>query len=118
LATTTATACAGTSTKTTTALPNFLRPRLIDGQGTSTKLMAVELRHRLLRLLVGRHFDECESPRSTGHTIAHDGDGLYLPGLSEQCFEILFHRLIRKIPDEQFATHVPLLRQRVTRHAQ
>src|SRR5688500_16581526 len=69
-----------------------LRPRFIHGQRASAHLVAVELRDRLLRIIVARHFDEGEAARAPGDAVAHDGDGLDLARLPEQRLEILFHR--------------------------
>jgi len=69
-------------------------------------LVTVQLRDRLLRILVARHLNEGESTRTTGHTVSHHRHGLYLACLPEQRFEVLFHRLVRKIANEQFPAHV------------
>src|SRR5712671_2528851 len=52
--------------------PFGLGPRLVDGQRAAAHLERVELAGRLLRLFIGRHFDECEAAGPAGGRVAHD----------------------------------------------
>jgi hypothetical protein len=71
----------------------------------TAKLVAVQLCDRFLRVVFGSHFHEREPARTPGHPIAHHGHGLDGACLSEQRLEVGFHRLIRKVSNEQFAAH-------------
>src|SRR5687767_15459906 len=106
----TAAAAAAAAKTTAAAWPRRLRPRFVHRQGASTELMAVELRNRLLRIIVAGHLDERESAGAAGDAVAHHGDRFHLARLAEQRLEILLHSFVRQIAHEEFAAHMRLLR--------
>src|SRR6187455_1151127 len=72
--------------------------------------MTVQLRDRFLRVIVAGHFDKGEAARAPCGPVAHDRDGLDCTSLGKQCLEVVFGRFKRKVSNEEFATHVLLLR--------
>src|SRR5579885_2342621 len=75
-------------------------------RGAAAQRLAVEGRHRRLRLLVGRHLDEREAARTPRLTIGHDPDLLDLTTvLLEERPKLAFLALIREVPDEQPFPH-------------
>src|SRR5205823_3506425 len=62
-ATTPAAATPASAESTTTTTTRLLRPRFVDRQRASAEALLVELRDRILRILIGRHFHEREATR-------------------------------------------------------
>jgi hypothetical protein len=63
------------------ATPWRHRPSFVHGERTAAEALLVELRNRILRILVGRHFHECEAASAPGLTVPHDTDGRHRAGL-------------------------------------
>ena len=59
----------------------------------------MELRDRLLRVIVRCPFDEGESTCPARRHVAHDANGLHSASLAEQRVEILVRRLVGEVPD-------------------
>src|SRR5262245_59690710 len=88
------------------------RPRLVHGERATTHLVAVELRRRLLRFLVGRHFDERKPARAPGCRIAHHADRFDGSRLAEELLQFRLARCVGNVPDVQPATHLSTLSSR------
>jgi hypothetical protein len=63
------------------ATPWRHRPSFVHGERTAAEALLVKLRNRILRILVGRHFHECEAASAPGLTVPHDTDGRHRAGL-------------------------------------
>src|SRR4249920_1104715 len=100
------TAAAIAAESTAAAKPAFgLGPGFIDRQAAATHLELIEFGSRLLRLLVGGHLDERESPRASRRGVTHDTHRLHCARLAEELLQLRFSRAVRKIPDVKPSTH-------------
>src|SRR5205823_883008 len=95
-ATTPAAATPASAESTTTAATRLLRPRFVHRQRASTEALLVELRDRILRVLIGRHFHEREAARPAGFAIPHDVHGRDIAGFRKQRGEVVFIGVVRE----------------------
>jgi hypothetical protein len=102
-ASTSATATA--ATETTAATPWRHRPRFVHGERAAAEALLMELRDRVLRVLLGRHFDKCEAAPTPGVTVPHDADGRHRAGFREQIGQVRFIDVVGEIADIQFVAH-------------
>src|SRR5262245_51302326 len=91
--------------ETATAAAGRLWTGLVHGEASPAKLRAVERRDRVLRLVVGAHFDERKSARAAGGLIAHDGHRVHGPGLAEQVLQLGLTDFVRQVSNIQLPTH-------------
>jgi hypothetical protein len=96
-AATAASAAATTVTAATTWWACFTWACFVHRQGAAFDRLAVELRDRVLRILVGRHRDERKAARLTRELILHERDFLHGARLSEKILKIGFGRVEGKI---------------------
>src|SRR6266545_1672875 len=82
-----------------------LRARLVDGEAAAAELMLVEHRDRLLRILVGRHFDEREAARAARGHITHHVDAVDRARGREERAEVLVVGVVREVADVEFSCH-------------
>ena len=75
-----------------------LRTCLVHRDPPSVHLRLVKLGNRLGCLLIGRHLDEREAPRSTRVPVGHDIDCLGRADLGEELLELGFTRRIGMLP--------------------
>jgi hypothetical protein len=61
----------------TTAAAGSLGPGFIDVQGTTVKVLTIQRRNRLFRLLIVRHFHKGEPTRPTRIAIGHQVDSFH-----------------------------------------
>src|SRR5580765_5344288 len=110
LAATAAVASAPIATTTASASPSsaagtgrafFTRPCDVDGQRPALKFLAVEHFDGLVRFLRTREFDEGKAAGFTGEFIEHEVHRSDHTGLGEILLQVIFHRLVREITDEE-----------------
>src|SRR5439155_26488450 len=89
----------------TAASERWLRTRFVDCEAAPAELKRVQLRDRLLRLFVRRHFDEREPARASCGHIAHHLDRLDGSGARKEFLELRFARFVGQISDIQLSTH-------------
>src|SRR5437762_12885558 len=77
--------------------PFGFRPRFVHRGRPAAELVLIEFSGGLLRLFVGRHFDECESARASGGGIAHDAHRFDGAGATEELLQFRFSGGIRQI---------------------
>src|SRR5881394_136302 len=99
IATTTTASAAAAAAGTGRAF--FTRPRDVDGQRPALKFLAVEHFDGLVRFLRTREFDEGKAARFTGEFIEHEVHRSDHTGLGEILLQVIFHRLVREITDEE-----------------
>jgi hypothetical protein len=87
------------ATAATTPGARHLRPRFVHGQPSSTKLSIVQFRNGLLRVVITGHFDEGKAARTTGISIAHDGNRFDSARLSEELLQVLFVGFVGDVSD-------------------
>src|SRR4051812_16567564 len=95
-----------------------LRARLVHGEVAAAELMVVQLLDRVLRVLVGRHFDEREAAGAAGRLIAHHVDAVDRADRAKQRAEILVVGVVGKVADVELSCHesvLSLLRGRPSR---
>src|SRR5262245_20118448 len=79
---------------------------LVDGQGPTSEVAAVQIADGAIGVLRAAHFDEAESARATGVAIGHELDlGDRAPALGEEIADLRFVRREREIADIQSGTH-------------
>jgi len=106
---TSATAESAAATAEITAGTIFTRTRFIDRQGATAHVTAVEFRDRLVGIFLRRHLDEAEAARTAAEPV-HDNLAAHdLAGLLEQLKQLVFGRVEREVPDEQFCRHCDVL---------
>src|SRR5688572_29330331 len=100
-------AAATAAAKSATAAARAGRHRLglVDRQVPAAEAVVVQLFDRLLRFLVGGHFDEPEAPRPAGGHVAHDLHALDGAAAGKQLLEILLSRAVREVAHVKFSTH-------------
>jgi hypothetical protein len=91
-----------------TAAFAFLRSRLVDGQAATLEFPLVEGVARGASLVGTRHFDESESARLPGGSIADQTHGRNTTNRREELFELLFARIERQISYVKSHLHIPL----------
>src|SRR2546423_777583 len=97
------TAAAEASAASAAARPAvFARPGLVDGQGATAQLLAVELCDGRLALFLRGHLDEAEAARAARVAILDDRGRLDRTGLREQFAQVFARSLEREIPDVKF----------------
>lgn len=88
VAATTATAAATTAaTATTTAA--FLRTGFIHGEIAAFNVLAIECGDRVLRLLIGAHFDETEAFGASGFTVGDHLRRLHRTVFGKHLFQVV-----------------------------
>jgi hypothetical protein len=85
---------------TAVAAPARLRPRLVHVHGSPVKFGSIELRNSVLRVLLFRHFDECEASGLAAVTICDDAHALHASVSCERGVKILLAGLITEISDK------------------
>src|SRR5262249_43099613 len=93
-----------TATTTATAAL-FARPGEIDRDGASANRFAIHPIYGLLRLLGRAHSDETEPARTARRAVHHQVRFSDRAVGGKRILQIVFRRLKRKVPDEQFSTH-------------
>src|SRR3954468_10127387 len=95
-----------------------LRARLVHGEVAAAELMVVQLLDRVLRVFVGRHFDERETAGPAGRLVAHHVDAVDGADRAKQRAEILVVSVVGKVADVELSCHesvLSLLRGRPSR---
>jgi hypothetical protein len=108
VATTSAAITTATTAASTTATTAFgLRPRFVDHQVASAKILAVQRVDRAVGIVVIAQFNECKPTRLARETIPNQIDtrGSYTD-LREILVKLIFRRGKRKIPDIELL-HLP-----------
>src|SRR5437762_942837 len=82
-----------------------LRPRFVDGETATPKLIFIQLCDRLLRLVLGAHLNERKPTRAPRGHVAHHFHRFHRAGAGEQLLELRFPGFIREISDIQLSTH-------------
>src|SRR5205814_2165384 len=102
-----AAAAAATTSEAAAAAAAALRLRtvVVDGQPPPAHLLLIEFGSRLLRLLVGGHFDECKSVPASGCGIAHHADRFDRPCATEQFLQFSFAGRVRQFAHIQPTPH-------------
>src|SRR5262245_31918754 len=104
-AATASTSTTATATTETTAAPRRHRPRFVHGERPASEALLVELRDRILRILLGRHFHEREAASASGLAVPHDANSRHLARLRKQLIQVVFIDVVREIADIQFVAH-------------
>src|SRR5829696_3573373 len=87
-----AAAVASAAPATAVESPFGLRAGLVHYERASIHLLFMELGDGLLRVIVGRHFDERESAGAAGRHVPHYPDVVHLARTAEQLGELFFRR--------------------------
>ena len=91
-----------------------IRARLVDDKIAAAYLARIQLRDRVLRVLVARHLDERKTTGPASRLVTHDGDRFDRSGSREQFAERRLIDLVGQISNVQLPTHKhrPLCRLR------
>jgi hypothetical protein len=112
-ATTTTAAAAATTEATAAGRTLFTRAREVHGQGTTIQRRTVHRLDRLLRLFGRAHRDKSKSPGATALTIHHQVRFDHGTVRGKGVVQVVFGRVVGKIPYVQFRAHVMFLRPRI-----
>ena len=85
-----ATAAVATAATTATTTAAFATTSLVDRQGATVKLFAVEGADGRVGLVIARHFDERKTPGPSGLTIGNDVDTGHFAELFERLAQNVF----------------------------
>jgi len=96
---------AGAATASAAAAAAFTRAGLVDNQGASADIAAIDGGDCLLRFVFGRHFDEPKAASFAGVAVGDDLRGSDVAGFGEQLMELLVGGLIAQIADIEFGCH-------------
>jgi len=100
-----AVAAATAATASAAAAAAFTRAGLVDNQGASADIAAIDGGDCLLRFVFGRHFDEPKAASFAGVAVGDDLRGSDVAGFGEQLMELLVGGLIAQIADIEFGCH-------------
>jgi hypothetical protein len=98
-ATSAATAAVTTVSAATSATLHF-RPGLVDVEGASAELSAVEGGNRLFSVFRVRHLHKTEPARAAGVPVGHDADSVYLSVCLEHLAQFFFRRVEVEVSNE------------------
>ena len=79
-----------------------------DRQRASAEALLVQLRDRILRVLIGCHFHEREATRPARLAIPHNVHGRDIASLRKQRGEVVFIGVVGEIANIQFVAHSAL----------
>src|SRR3954465_2805628 len=94
---------------TATASPVGLRARFIHIDCPSAELAAVQSRNGLVAFFAICHFDETESPRSSGFAIGENADAIDRPVRFEDFAQLFFRSVKTEVPNENIFHRTPSL---------
>jgi hypothetical protein len=80
----------------------------VDDQVAAVVFLAVELRDRVVRGIVGGHLDEAEPARAAGLAIHYDVGGINLAGCCKMFLKVFAGDAKRQISYVKFRAHFPL----------
>ena len=79
----------------------FTRAGDIDGQLAALEFFVVEHLHSFVRFVGGRELDESKPTGFACELVHHQVDGIHDTCLGEVLLEVVFHRLVREVTDEE-----------------